>query len=569
MKSKSKIKFMVIIAIASVLALMSVIAIIAIFAANKQTVLSNISVVYEADKFGVSGTVSAKYFIGSADETGTSMTTTGLENGEKTLTFAPSEETRQNTLNPQGTIQLTKENNFVVFEYKFTNTNSDIKYKDKLYMATLTFKGTADNVTLTSATSETNAITSFSTIEDAITNPTDFKFYISVQPNQTMYGYIKVQITNITDDASFNGDFKWDLNLDNSEELDKIFKFRETATYCSISGLQDDFSSPDLVIPTYYKGKPVTVIADAAFKGKKMFLNLTIPETLTTIHDAFSETSLANIYFTGNLRTWCELSLKGLNNLLNSKRNLYTSEKEGYKLIQGELIIPDDVSNINEYAFYGTPITRLVIGNNVTSIGANAFRECSYLGELTLGRNITNLGGYAFYNCANITKIYFNSISLTSETASLVGCGTNVDELQIIFSKEVTKISSGIFSNNNYPKIKILDLTGNITSIEQGAFKGCKVLEKVTIGEKVTLIDDDAFRTCTALNEVVLDSEIIYKKITSATSNGYLLNYLQSGTGKLKVLADIDSGNDYLTEAFSQGEQEEINGQMYNVYTKN
>ena len=89
---------------------------------------------------------------------------------------------------------------------------------------------------------------------------------------------------------------------------------------------------------------------------------------------------------------------------------IYNSSKEeilGYtKYIPNNLTIPDSVTSIGDWAFYGcTSLTRVTIGNSVTSIGDCAFGYCESLTSVTIGNSVTSIGNYAFYNCTGLTNI--------------------------------------------------------------------------------------------------------------------------------------------------------------------
>ena len=62
-----------------------------------------------------------------------------------------------------------------------------------------------------------------------------------------------------------------------------------------------------------------------------------------------------------------------------------------------DLVIPDDVTYIGDYAFRGcTNITSVTMGENVTKIGTSAFSGCKNCASFTIGENVTNIGSWAF-----------------------------------------------------------------------------------------------------------------------------------------------------------------------------
>lgn len=65
------------------------------------------------------------------------------------------------------------------------------------------------------------------------------------------------------------------------------------------------------------------------------------------------------------------------------------------------------------YADENTEITDLLIPKGVTSIGNDAFCECSSLSSVTIPEGVTTIGNYAFYNCSGLCSVTIPS-SITS-----------------------------------------------------------------------------------------------------------------------------------------------------------
>ena len=82
----------------------------------------------------------------------------------------------------------------------------------------------------------------------------------------------------------------------------------------------------------------------------------------------------------------CMLIILSMGIWVHTTSIAYATEDNEY-----ELIIEDNVVT----GYTGTPIS-VVIPEGVTSIGADAFRGCSSLSEITIPEEVTSIGNYAF-----------------------------------------------------------------------------------------------------------------------------------------------------------------------------
>ena len=103
------------------------------------------------------------------------------------------------------------------------------------------------------------------------------------------------------------------------------------------------------------------------------------------------------------MAAWCGISFTGYfsNPLYCAGGNLFLN---GELVI--ELVIPDGITTINNYAFsYCTSITSVTIPDSVTTIGDSAFYWCTNLTSVTIPDSVTIIGSRAFYYCSKLTSV--------------------------------------------------------------------------------------------------------------------------------------------------------------------
>ena len=175
---------------------------------------------------------------------------------------------------------------------------------------------------------------------------------------------------------------KDDVCIDCGKEASKGLEYTENddGTY-TVSGI-GTCTDTDLIIPSKHNGEAVTEIGAFAFFYGTSLTSVTISDSVISIgNDAFYDCySLTGVNYLGSAEDWCNIEFGNYySNPFYYVKNLYINGE-----LVTELVIPDTVTEIKNYAFYGfDSLTSVTIGNNVTSIGDEAFCNCTSLTSVT------------------------------------------------------------------------------------------------------------------------------------------------------------------------------------------
>ncbi len=114
-------------------------------------------------------------------------------------------------------------------------------------------------------------------------------------------------------------------------------------------------------------------------------------------------TRLASVNVT-DIAVWCQINFgNSYSNPLYYAENLYISGS-----LVTDLVIPDGVTDIGKYAFYGCDsLTSVTIPSSVQNIGTSAFSGCSKLATVTFAEDsqVSTIGDYAFSSCDSLTSV--------------------------------------------------------------------------------------------------------------------------------------------------------------------
>ncbi|MBO5801888.1 MAG: leucine-rich repeat protein [Alistipes sp.] len=168
------------------------------------------------------------------------------------------------------------------------------------------------------------------------------------------------------------------------------------------------------------------------------------------------------------------------------------------------ITIPDSVTSIGDYAFRGcTSLRSVTIPDSVTSIGDGAFGGCDSLRSVTIPDSVTTIGDSAFEGCDSLTSVTIPDSVTTIGDSTFSKC-TSLTSITI--PDGITYIGDWAFYGCD--SLTSITIPDSVTSIGDGAFNYCSSLTSVTIGNGVTSIGDYAFYNCTSLTSITIPDSV-------------------------------------------------------------
>ncbi|MBU1094159.1 MAG: leucine-rich repeat protein [Firmicutes bacterium] len=224
------------------------------------------------------------------------------------------------------------------------------------------------------------------------------------------------------------------------------------------------FSGVSLDFVGLYEG--LTTIEQWAFSSYNGIQSIYIPASVTNISPTafMNNENFVSIYVSPDNPMY--LSTIFDHALYNKDRTKIVMYPGGIPEVQ--FTIPEGITEIGDFAFFGSQLSRIVIPASVEVIGMNAFE-----------------------NSVHLISVTFESNSQLTSIAEGTFFGTNI--IQIEIPSNVTTIGHYAFSNNRNLESVTFEMNSQITTIEDFAFEFCNSLGSIIIPLSVTTMGMEVF----------------------------------------------------------------------------
>ena len=175
---------------------------------------------------------------------------------------------------------------------------------------------------------------------------------------------------------------------------------------------------------------------------------------------------------------------------------------ENCKNLQEVVINGNLINGIQFNAFKNSGIKSIVIPDNVTQLGSEAFANCDELTDVYISKGIYSIGRSAFNGCNKLKNV--TGMEGVTDIGSFAFTGCPIESIEL--PDVLVRINEGVFSGCKF--LNNVELPIKLKTIGNRAFANCSSLTEIELPDTVTTLGEEAFNGCTNLKRVVLSNSL-------------------------------------------------------------
>ncbi len=168
-----------------------------------------------------------------------------------------------------------------------------------------------------------------------------------------------------------------------------------------------------------------------------------------------------------------------------------------------EFVLPRSVTSVGKNAFADcTKLTKFT-APGLIELGDEVFRGCTALTEITLSETVTSLGAGLFQGCTALRKVTLPEGIRKLPDYLFLNC-TALETVNIPSS--VVELGTETFAY--CIRLTTITLPDRLTTLGNNTFLSCTGITRIVLPDSVTVIGDKTFAACTKLTEIRLSSQL-------------------------------------------------------------
>lgn len=169
---------------------------------------------------------------------------------------------------------------------------------------------------------------------------------------------------------------------------------------------------------------------------------------------------------------------------------------------QTELVLPQSLKSIGKECFQGLNVEAFELPDGITKIQEGTFSE-SLIRTITIPETVTTIGEQAFLDCTNLEKIDIPDTVTEIGKQAFSGC-TNLTEVKLPDNPELTEIEKYTFSGcSNLAAINIPD---SVSLIKKDAFFDCEKLAYILVANNSVMCEWEAYEEPSVITQSMMSS---------------------------------------------------------------